>query len=530
MSGWLQVRDELYDPATGKRVGYVDINGREQPFDTNAIQAAVSGAGVSAAFQPYQIAPFGDSRSDLGSASPDLSTYQLVTDIRAVTWAVAQLQDCELTRNYGVSGDAAVNWNLASRSGGKTFADLDQSSVDLVVIQYGINDAMGGASAATITAALQALCMQIIKSGKRFVFDSIIPVRAPATNPVTTQATADAVNAAMSAWIGGLPSTMARYADTASVLKAPDGFASTAYFDSGGIHLTAAGARAARAVLSAAIRALLPVKPGLLSVPDATAANMLNQLPPNGFYLVEAGTGAAVMTYGQDSQGYYVDWVVTPATFASGEFRIRVDLSANFQTASPPYYALAGNEMLQGTARVILDNGAGGTPNCYALGARQRFYTGSVFRDWGRIPGGTPDSTLPDFTGGAVDIRLTTPRMANATASAVANPAAGSGYQLQVFVSAQNLTPFRIRLYNPQLRRVAWNPALLAITPPASGSAYTNATPARQQVIVSGGTVSAIAINGTATGLTSGVFTLAPGDTLTPTYSVVPTMASKTGA
>jgi len=44
MSNWLQIRDELYDPVTKKRVGYVDANGNEQLLDATALQALVSGA------------------------------------------------------------------------------------------------------------------------------------------------------------------------------------------------------------------------------------------------------------------------------------------------------------------------------------------------------------------------------------------------------------------------------------------------------------------------------------------------------
>jgi hypothetical protein len=42
-------------------------------------------------------------------------------------------------------------------------------------------------------------------------------------------------------------------------------------------------------------------------------------------------------------------------------------------------------------------------------------------------------------------------------------------------------------------------------------------------VYVSGGTVSAIAVDGTTTGLTSGAFLVRPMGTITLTYSVAPT-------
>ncbi len=58
---------------------------------------------------------------------------------------------------------------------------------------------------------------------------------------------------------------------------------------------------------------------------------------------------------------------------------------------------------------------------------------------------------------------------------------------------------------------------------PSSGTALTNITYARCAVYLTGGTVTEIAINGTATGLTSGMVLLAPGDTITLTYSAAPT-------
>lgn len=70
-----------------------------------------------------------------------------------------------------------------------------------------------------------------------------------------------------------------------------------------------------------------------------------------------------------------------------------------------------------------------------------------------------------------------------------------------------------------------YNPVglLTAPTIPASGTALTNPFPFTVRVFVSGGTVSAIAINGTSTGLTSGEFVLAPGDSITLTYTAAPT-------
>ena len=58
---------------------------------------------------------------------------------------------------------------------------------------------------------------------------------------------------------------------------------------------------------------------------------------------------------------------------------------------------------------------------------------------------------------------------------------------------------------------------------PASTTAQTNSTGVDCTVFVTGGTVSAIAIGGTSTGLTSGAFRVPAGQTITLTYSSAPT-------
>lgn len=60
---------------------------------------------------------------------------------------------------------------------------------------------------------------------------------------------------------------------------------------------------------------------------------------------------------------------------------------------------------------------------------------------------------------------------------------------------------------------------------PANGTTYT-VRHTRKTVTISGGTVSAIVINGTTTGLTAGVFVLDPGETIRVNHSVAPTTAT----
>lgn len=77
-----------------------------------------------------------------------------------------------------------------------------------------------------------------------------------------------------------------------------------------------------------------------------------------------------------------------------------------------------------------------------------------------------------------------------------------------------------------RLRDVAgYNPVgpLTAPTMPASGTAVTNTFGVDATVYVTGGTVTAIAVDGTDTGMTSGPVRLAAGQTITLTYSAAPT-------
>lgn len=71
--------------------------------------------------------------------------------------------------------------------------------------------------------------------------------------------------------------------------------------------------------------------------------------------------------------------------------------------------------------------------------------------------------------------------------------------------------------YNP-LGYLAAQPAV-----PASATAYTNTNGVDCTVYIAGGTVTVIAVGGTATGAIAGAFRVAAGQTITLTYSVAPT-------
>jgi len=80
-----------------------------------------------------------------------------------------------------------------------------------------------------------------------------------------------------------------------------------------------------------------------------------------------------------------------------------------------------------------------------------------------------------------------------------------------------------------QQLRGAQSSAATAVSYPGSGTAYTNNTSFLQTVTISGGTVTVITLSrGGVTGLTSGQFLLAPGDSITCTSSGNPTVFNVT--
>lgn len=493
-------------------------------------QSSVSGGGESVVFRPWRIATFGDSRANTLSTQPDVYQSQSIREHTvSATHMCGLLGDACIARNYGVSGDLASTWDSTSRTASKTIYDLCKSDVDLVHIQYGVNDAITLVPASTILADLQGLVVECLKSNKKVLFESTQPVAVGATNYAAAQVTIDAVNAEMQSWLACFGDRVA-YADSATAIKRGGAYGDSALYmqvDAMFVHLNRNGAKIAGRVCAEAARAILPRRSGLYPAFDNRFANFVT---PGAYTFLnfEVGTGSDTsISYGVDSSGHYVEVRWTPATLSSGECRARIDIAANFLTSVTPYYSLNGAEMLSASARILCDNGSGGAPNSYMVSARHRFYTASVFRDWGTVPPGAPTSDTPGLVE-VFDELVILPAVANTAASASATPAAGAGWVLQVFVASQAVgIPVRARIYNAQLRPQGYKTTPVAGSLPASGAAYTNTTPSRQLVTIGGGAVSQIAINGVSTALTSGAFVLESGDTLTPTYSAAPTMVVK---
>jgi lysophospholipase L1-like esterase len=482
---------------------------------------------------PYNIAFFGDSRTNgfNGAQVECIGSGTLFTQYRTPMWVIAHMKDARYVQTYAISGGAASDWKDPARASGRTVAALNASNLDAVFVQFGINDIVSAAaSAATVVASLQRLCLEIMKGGKHCVFEAINPLTTSFAGFATFQPVVDQANALMQAWLANFP-MQAVYSDTASILKGADGYGNPVYYNADGIHFSRLGAYVAGKKLSEDCRSLLPKRNGAFFGGDATAPNLVSQTPgfpaSAQFNGVEIGTGSVTQSSGQDAKGVYYEWIYTPTTLAGGFARVRCEVSVNFQTSLPPAYSAAIGEIVEGSAILVADDGANGPSSAIHIGLRQRFYTGSAFSDWGGNVNAAPtqiDSVLPEV----MDVRAHTPRIQIAAASVVANPSTASGLQIQAIVETATVgQPIRVRMYNPQIRRVGYVTTPLSVTPPASASAYTNTSAGDQQVTIGGGTVTAIAINGVATGLVAGSFVLSKGDTLTPTYTVAPTMTVK---
>jgi lysophospholipase L1-like esterase len=492
---------------------------------------AVALGGGGEILPPYKVGFFGDSRNNSfnGAGVEVIGSGTLLSQYRTPTWFIAHRKDTRYTQSYAFSGGAAVAWNDPARAGGRTVAAMNASDLDAVAIQYGVNDAFALTPAATTAAALQRLCIEVLKGGKACLFEAINPVTVAFPNFANVQALIDQTNDLMRAWIDSTPGRII-YSDTATLLKDASGYGNPIYYQTDGIHFSRLGAYTAGKQLAQDSLPLLPFRANAFTGSDPTAPNLLSQTPGfpgvNQFGAIGVGTGTVTPSSGRDERGTYYEWLVNITALAGGYALANLQVSANFQTSAPPAYSISNGEIYEGSAELVIDNGSGGPSPTHNEELRQRYYTGSNFNDWGgqvQAPPRDIDSILP----APLDVRAITPRLVLTANSVVANMSSSAGYQLQVIFETANLGLVRVRAYNPQLRRVGYSTTPLAVTPPATTVPYTNNSAGMQQVAVSGGTVTAIAINGVATGLIAGSFTLSRLDTITLTYSAAPLMLVK---
>jgi len=413
---------------------------------------------------PYLMASFGDSRSlgEVAITSPDFSvTSAFMRATRVPALLMGKMGDVEYSRNYGVSGDLCVNWNSTTRAisgGGSGTASItnlcNETALDFVVVQYGINDVISwnGASpvlatfVATQVALHKAYITEILKSGKKVVWESINPCTFANYSSIAAKQTAvDQINAAVSAFIAGFP-LWAVYADTATYLKDGTGYANTNYY-ADGTHFNRTGVLLSAGIVATAARAILPKKAAISYGALPVRPNFIDWLSPAVYTVAETGAAnSLVTTTGVENGEFYIQHTYTPTAGT----RFRMATNGHVGTATPRY-AISIADVVQGSARVVVDDGAGGAPNASAIDLRHRMYGASgVFQTTGDLA----DLSLTPSS--AIDVRMITPRVASAMASAsIADVGLSQGYTLELFVTSPGTSPVRVRIYSPQLRRVA---------------------------------------------------------------------------
>ena len=160
---------------------------------------------------------------------------------------------------------------------------------------------------------------------------------------------------------------------------------------------------------------------------------------------------------------------------------------------------VTGNNFLQNPIQLAPQNGA----------AINRCTVGGNTVNAGRSTSGVNSAiVLGTDAGSSTDIVFEANSLGGSFTGSVVN--LGSGYAAGTVKFGKNSG------YNPTGPQTA--PAI-----PSSGTAYTNPFPFDCAVYITGGTVTAIAIGGTATGLTSGQFFVPAGETIALTYSAAPT-------
>ena len=426
---------------------------------------------VRQSYAPYKLATFGDSRANVNSAGPDVSGHaSSLAATKGPSWTAAYRKDTELTHNFGVSGDSAAGWSASARTGGKTVVAFVSCGAELVHIQYGVNDIITGngttPNAATITGYLKALVLEAVKTGMSVVFESILPctsegwTSAGGGTAAQKQAIADAVNASMQAFISSVPNAV--YADTAALLKDPaTGYANPVYYIDK-IHLNNVGAMLSGKTCSSASYSILPKKQAIYYPSGIqSGANFVDSFAPPITTILSGIAGTFNLnsqTIGCDGNGPYVEFVIQALTLASGEATFWAAIGGDVGAfGGSSKYAIAANDVLQGQAHLIIDDGEGGKPSGLRnFVLRHRCYYqagGGFYADFGSytLPSGMADILEP------VDVLVTTPRVTTTVASSGIEPTTHvKGYGLHIYVSvSQTTSPVRIRVYAPMLRKAA---------------------------------------------------------------------------
>lgn len=492
--------------------------------------------------RPWRMGSYGDSRSVSVNTNTLLAITGSATGInssRAAGYIAGILGDVEIVCNFGVSGDTASLWDSSSRANSKTINNLIAANlfkggpVDVVYVQYGINDYIAGTSGATVAGYIQALCGVLMSSGFKVILEATNPASAAqyGATPSAKLAATIAGNALLKTWAAGFPSQLV-FVDTFNALVDTSGYASASYF-ADGLHFNPIGAMLAGSLCATAARTILPRKRSYLY----TSGSLLQPNLIDWGAMASGSTLFTVSDIGSVSFSTptwnvdavtglpYAETIGVCTALSGGYARGHLEVHASTISGGSPRYPISVGDELQGTAYITIDDGNGGVAPIQAAVMRQRLYSDTKFSDDGVFVAGAGSTFVQP-----VARRFITPTIVTATASAgISAPAAGAGFPLQPHVEFNTVGQrARIRCYAPSLRVVSTAAQPTQPTAGASPYTYTNTTGAPVNIYIAGGTVSAITIarQGTAftTGLTSGMFRLAQNDSITVTYTVIPTV------
>lgn len=562
-------------------------SGFNYDVDTGAIGFAAQGAqaiALQSVAAPYMLASFGDSRNNVVSSGTQIGYCGSGTawsTQRVPTWIAAYLGDTELIGNFGVSGDTLISsssttgWDGVSRVNSKTFANLIASKPDVIYAGPGINDLPSASSDALIAEGKRCISA-IFAAGIKLCWSNIMlfdPTASSANiTPANAAATLVKINAyrdAMSVYCAGLAGRVVFVDPNPLIALATTGYADPQYIQSSdnlGVHPNRRGAQLMAKQAADAIRTLIPLRnakcytEGPLSNPnfiDWGAAATSNIFATNS--VVGTSTASTPIWTTDSVTGLPTakcTFTVTALAGGFAQFFLKVD--ATDVAGATPKKPLFVGDVIRGSARVVVDDGAGSRAvGVQDVSPRVRMFntgpTSQFFNDWGGV-GGAVLTDLPLV----VDGRMSPPASASPIASATLDtPQTGSGrgFFFGVFVEVNALGTYTVSIGAPSLRVVSrpqpvsvtagtspwiwqYNPqpfvandwvnskapnARVTIGPGASGTIS-------QIELLNGPTVAGSPLNAVATNMTQGSFVATPGDAFRVTWATTAAVLTYTPA
>lgn len=440
----------------------------------------------------------------------------IVNHYRTAPWTVGAMGDSELVASFGVAGEnvtstnSTTGWLSSTRANGKTFANLVAANLfrggpaDVAFVQYGINDYIGGISAATVANNIKALCSALMGAGMKVVFEATNPVVSAnfLGSPSTKLQSVIDGNALMKTWLAGFPK-QAVYADTFSALVDATGYLNADYSPVGdGTHFNALGAMISAQICAAAARTILPRKYGLAySCGSLTQPNFVDWSAPYMATTQNVGTiafNAPTWNIDPVTGTPYAEVTAACTALSTNYARGYFEVGATTIAGATALFPIKIGDELQSSGIIAIDNGAGGLAPIQMVAVRNNSFDGSMSAWSGQLPG---DLSLPAAKTRlplVVNHRLTTPTFVSTIASASFSAPGVGGYSMLIYVEFNATGTARIRVYAPTLRNVSEGGAQpTTVTTGASPATYQNTSGGTQTVYVApgvGGTISKIEI------------------------------------